>query len=143
MTGLATDYEIFEKSSAHNRRLLRQEQLILEVTEALSEVLANEGITKAELANRLNKTKGFVSQILAGGRNLTLRTIADVADALGCKIRVQAVKEAPMKEAAAKSLLAWSEYEDLAWPLGHEAEIARPVPAVHTRELVGYMWGAA
>ncbi len=143
MTHPLTDYEILERSSVQNKRFLRQEELILKMTVALCEAMDREGITKTELASRLGKTKGFVSQVLAGGRNLTLRTIADVADALGCKIHVQAVKEASMKEPATESLLAWSEYEDLAWPLGQEAEIARRVPAVRTQELVGYMRGAA
>jgi transcriptional regulator with XRE-family HTH domain len=93
MTRQVTTYESFRDASAQNRRLLRQEELILEVTEALSEALAREGVTKAELARRLGKTKGFVSQILAGGRNLTLRTVADVADVLGCRVRVEVLSQ--------------------------------------------------
>jgi transcriptional regulator with XRE-family HTH domain len=88
-----TDYEAFESSSAENRRLLRQEELILEVTEALASALSREDVTKAQLAERLGKSKAFVSQILAGGRNLTLRTVADVANALGYRIKVAACKE--------------------------------------------------
>lgn len=84
-----TDYQAFEQSSDANRRMLRQEELILEVTEALSKALQNAGISQSELAARLGKTKGFISQILAGGRNLTLRTIADFADALGQHVRVR------------------------------------------------------
>jgi transcriptional regulator with XRE-family HTH domain len=83
-----TDYEVFKTSSDEHMRLLRQEELILEVTEALAEALEREGITKVELAQRLHKSKGFVSQVFAGGRNLTLRTIADVADAFNCRVRV-------------------------------------------------------
>lgn len=83
-----TDYEIFEQSSPHNRRLLREEELIVEVAEALSKVMEEESMTKTELARRLGKTKGFISQLLGGGRNLTLRTIADVADTLGCHVQV-------------------------------------------------------
>src|SRR6266849_8448298 len=88
MTKARTDYEAFEQSSVANRRLLREEELILDVTEAVSEMLEEEGVTQTMLAQRLGKTKGFVSQILAGGRNLTLRTIADVADALGYRVRI-------------------------------------------------------
>jgi transcriptional regulator with XRE-family HTH domain len=88
---LRTDYELLESSSQENRRLLRQEELILNVTEALSEALLKEGITKTALAEKLGKSKGFVSQVLSGGRNLTLRTVADVADALDCRINVQVV----------------------------------------------------
>lgn len=80
----ATDYDRFKESSARSRRLLREEELILDVTEVLTECLHKRGITQTELATRLGKSKGFVSQVLAGGRNLTLRTVADIADALDC-----------------------------------------------------------
>lgn len=145
MTRLATDYEIFEKSSPQNRRMLRQERLIFEVTEALSEALAKEGITKAELAEKLNKTKGFVSQILAGGRNLTLRTIADFADALGCQIRIQLVKEARPKEMVSRPWVSTLGFEAVDWIFSHKAlEIrTRRIADVPTRELVGKMGGAA
>ena len=84
-----TEYEIFQQAAEPNRRLLCQEAFILEATEKLSEALEGEGITKAELANRLGTTKGFVSQVLAGGRNLTLRTIADFSTVLGCEPRIE------------------------------------------------------
>lgn len=70
------------KRDAAYERLLRQERLILDVTEALAGALDDSGVTRAELARRLGRTPGFVSQVLGGGRNLTLRTIADIAAAL-------------------------------------------------------------
>jgi plasmid maintenance system antidote protein VapI len=45
-------------------------------------------ITKVELARRLGRTKGFVTRIIAGKQNLTLRTIADVREALGHRVDV-------------------------------------------------------
>ena len=63
-------------------RLLCQERLILDVTELLAGALEDGGVTRAELARRLGRTPGFVSQLLGGRRNLTLRTIADIAAAL-------------------------------------------------------------
>ena len=67
-------------------RLMAQEELIMEVTESLCELLEKAGVSRQELAKRLGKSKGFVSQLLNGGRNLTLRTLADVVQALGYKI---------------------------------------------------------
>ena len=66
-------------------RLLRQEELILEVTETLTQALEAAGMTRAELARRLGRSPGFVSQVFGGGRNLTLRTIADIAAALSVR----------------------------------------------------------
>ena len=67
-------------------RLVAQGDLIMEVTETLCELLDKEGVSRKELADRLGKTKGFVSQLLNGGRNLTLRTVADILYVLGYKV---------------------------------------------------------
>jgi transcriptional regulator with XRE-family HTH domain len=83
-----SEYDSFEASSRENRRLQRQEKLIVEVTEAIAKVLNESNISQAELARRLGTTKGYVSQLLNGGRNLTLRTLADVSDALHCVVDV-------------------------------------------------------
>jgi transcriptional regulator with XRE-family HTH domain len=68
------------------RRLLAEEELILEVTEVLCGLLEQERISRKKLADLLGKTKGFVSQLLGGGRNLTLRTVADILHVLGYKV---------------------------------------------------------
>jgi len=75
------------------RRLLAQEELILEVTEVLCGLLEDEKVSRKELADRLGKTKGFVSQLLNGGRNLTLRTLADILHVLGYKVSLNPQKE--------------------------------------------------
>ena len=69
----------------HVERLTRQEELILDVTIGISEAMDDRGVTKAELARRLDRTPSFVSQLLAGSRNLTLRTISDVAAAISLR----------------------------------------------------------
>jgi transcriptional regulator with XRE-family HTH domain len=71
------------------RKLLAQEELILEVTETIRELLEKDEISRKELASRLGKSKGFVSQLLNGGRNLTLRTVADILHVLGYKVALQ------------------------------------------------------
>jgi len=67
-------------------RLVAQGELIMEVTETLCELLEKEKVSRKELADRLGKSKGFVSQLLNGGRNLTLRTVADILHVLGYKV---------------------------------------------------------
>lgn len=83
----------YEEMELEDARGLRQEELIIEVTEALARALRSSGLTQSELAVRLGKTKGFVSQIMSGGRNLTLRTLADVAGAIGCRVQMNLVSE--------------------------------------------------
>lgn len=64
-------------------RLLAQERLILDATEAIVGLLDEQCISRQELAARLGKSKGFVSQLLSGERNMTLRTLADLGHSLG------------------------------------------------------------
>jgi transcriptional regulator with XRE-family HTH domain len=88
-----TTFSINDMNDPEFRKLLAQEELILEVTETLCELLEKEKISRRELADRLGKTKGFVSQLLNGGRNLTLRTVADILHVLGYRVALKAYKE--------------------------------------------------
>lgn len=92
-----SDYSEFEASSVASRRLLRQEELILKATEVLSQQLELQRVSKVELARRLGKSKAFVTQVLSGGRNLTLRTLADFADALGCRAELSLCDDASQR----------------------------------------------
>jgi plasmid maintenance system antidote protein VapI len=74
-------------------KLMAQGDLIMEVTETLCELLDKEKISRKELAERLGKSKGFVSQLLNGGRNLTLRTVADILHVLGYKVALTPYRE--------------------------------------------------
>lgn len=68
------------------KKLVAQETLILEATEAICEVLEASGVTRKELGERLGCGKSHVTQLLSGERNLTLRTFADIAGALDRKV---------------------------------------------------------
>jgi transcriptional regulator with XRE-family HTH domain len=68
--------------SPENARLVAQERLITQVTEALWQEMEEPGVNKADLAARMGTTRGYISQILNGSRNMTLRTLADICFAL-------------------------------------------------------------
>jgi len=70
ITELAEDEE--------GRRLLEQERLILEVTESIANVMEERSISRTDLAKRLGKTPAFVTKLLRGDNNFTLRTLSDV-----------------------------------------------------------------
>ena len=74
-------------------RLMAQGDLIMEVTETLCKLLDKEQISRKELADRLGKSKGFVSQLLNGGRNLTLRTVGDILHVLGYRVPLHRIKK--------------------------------------------------
>jgi transcriptional regulator with XRE-family HTH domain len=66
-----------------NMRLFQQERAVYEATELIESVMEELGVTRAELARRLGKSKGWVTQLLDGEANKTIRTIADVLAVLG------------------------------------------------------------
>lgn len=85
--------------TAENRRLLEQELLVVEATELVCDLLEKNRISRAELARRIGKSKAFVSQILSGSRNMTLRTLADLAWALDARIQLRPARDLMEEEA--------------------------------------------
>ena len=90
----ASDAERYE-------RKLAQETLIFEATEEICRVMGPDQdsgeITRKQLAERLGKSKSHVTQLLSGERNLTLRTLADLAGALGHRavVRLEPIPAPP------------------------------------------------
>jgi transcriptional regulator with XRE-family HTH domain len=80
-------------------RIAAQERLILEATEAITALLLEQGLSRKDLAARLGRTKGFVSHLLSGERNMTLRTLSDLAFVLGRRFRLDADEPAVMGSA--------------------------------------------
>ena len=91
-------YEKFKKDP-DNLRLLKQEELILDITEYICEIMEKENVCRTELAKKMGKSKGFITQILNGGRNLTLRTLSDIMLALGYTIEIAPSKISEEKDA--------------------------------------------
>jgi transcriptional regulator with XRE-family HTH domain len=85
-------------------KLMSRGELIMEVTETLCGILEKEKVSRKELADRLGKSKGFVSQLLNGGRNLTLRTVADILYVLGYKVTLVPHKVEIQKETRVTSV---------------------------------------
>lgn len=72
--------------TARYRCLVEQEQGILEATELLCKVMESEGVSRAELARRMGKSRGFVTQVLSGKRNMTIRTLSHALYVLGHRV---------------------------------------------------------
>jgi len=78
------------KKDPDEMRFFQQEMFILEVTELICELMAQKNIKKSELAQRLGRTKGYITQLLDGRANMTLRTICDVFWAMDSTVNVSA-----------------------------------------------------
>jgi antitoxin component HigA of HigAB toxin-antitoxin module len=71
------------------RRSFEQELAVFNATELLSGVMEERGITKADLARMLGTSRANVTNMLSGRRNLTVRTLADVAAVLGVRVKFE------------------------------------------------------
>lgn len=65
-----------------NEKFFYQENFILEISELIQDELDSKNFTRKDLAEKLGRSKAYVSQILSGSRNLTLRTLSDICYAL-------------------------------------------------------------
>ncbi len=72
-------------------RLEKQEQLLFDATELVSRAMEQQGVSKSELARRIGKSKAYVTQVLGGKTNMTLRTLSDLAAAVGYDVELAAI----------------------------------------------------
>jgi transcriptional regulator with XRE-family HTH domain len=62
--------------------------LVTQLTNEINWCLRERGLTRADLAARMGVSPGRVSQILGGGENLTLRTLAALSTALDARFDI-------------------------------------------------------
>lgn len=72
-------------------RLFAQEGALLEASEEVWRVMNKQKVIKAELARRIGCSRAHVTEVLNGTRNMTLRTLSDLANALGYEVKIKLV----------------------------------------------------
>src|ERR1039457_6437770 len=72
------------------RTLLSVEALVAEASEGIARLMAEQNVSKADLARRLNKSRAWVTQLLSGKANMTGRTLAEVVYALDAEVKLHA-----------------------------------------------------
>jgi transcriptional regulator with XRE-family HTH domain len=77
------------EASADRDRNLAEERLIFGATELVCQALEDRGVNRKQLAERLGVSAGEITQRLNGNRNLTLRTVADMFDALAYDVQLK------------------------------------------------------
>lgn len=71
------------------RKMYAVEGLLGDAAQLVADLLEHKKMKKADLARLLNKTPAFVSQLLNGRANMTVRTLAEVIYALGATVKLQ------------------------------------------------------
>jgi transcriptional regulator with XRE-family HTH domain len=78
-------------------------RLELEVTELLCELMAKDNVSRAELARRVGVKPPYITKVLRGQTNLTLKTISDFFFALR---RSVGVVDRPLNESTSSRVVA-------------------------------------
>jgi transcriptional regulator with XRE-family HTH domain len=69
------------------------EGFIGDTAELIWRMLVRRNMKQADLARKLNKSPAFVSQLLNGKANMTIRTLGEVMYALGATVKIDAQDE--------------------------------------------------
>jgi len=72
------------------RRLLSVEALVAEASELIARLMTEQNVSKADLARRLKKSRAWVTQLLSGKANMTVRTLAEVVYTLDAEVKLHA-----------------------------------------------------
>ena len=80
MTGFA------KREKGNRARDLARGSYLFRVTEDILVAMEDLGVTKAELAKRLGKSKPRITQLLSGSSNMTIGTLSDIAVELGLNL---------------------------------------------------------
>lgn len=77
----------FQKELEESKKHLAyyEEGLLVDVAARVVDAMENSGVTRSELARRLNVSPAYVTKILRGHANLSLESLAKVAFALDLK----------------------------------------------------------
>jgi transcriptional regulator with XRE-family HTH domain len=75
--------KVGKSAQTDRERDLARGAYLFRVTEDIQVAMEDKGVSKAELAQRLGKSKARISQLLGGSSNMTIGTLADIAFALG------------------------------------------------------------
>jgi transcriptional regulator with XRE-family HTH domain len=91
---MKTQYDAL-MSDPEFRKLYAVEGLVTDASEMISRLMTEQEMSKADLARKLGKSRAWVTQLLSGKANVTVRTLAEVAFALGGRVKLSAEPEKP------------------------------------------------
>ena len=75
----------------------RLEKILIQLGEDICRLMRDQQISRAEVAERLGVSRAYVTKVLNGNPNLTIKTLLKLSDALG---RELAIRFAPKPDAS-------------------------------------------
>jgi len=86
---MKTQHDVLMENPEY-RRLYAIEGLVTDTADLVAGLMEQQGVTKAELSRKLGKSRAWVTQLLSGKANMTIRTFAEVTHVLGARVRLAA-----------------------------------------------------
>ncbi len=95
------DLTVAERFAAMTERLkadgsFQIEEAKVEIAEQIYILMEDKGITEAELARRLGKSRAYVNKVLQGTTNFTIKSLVKIGLALESEVKLEFVQ--PKKE---------------------------------------------
>ncbi|MCC6483815.1 MAG: helix-turn-helix transcriptional regulator [Armatimonadetes bacterium] len=88
---MAVDDLLKKMAGGAESPVYQTEKVILDFTERICEIMEDSGTSRAELAERLGRSRPWVTKLLRGDQNMTIATMVGVMLALGYELRLEAL----------------------------------------------------
>jgi transcriptional regulator with XRE-family HTH domain len=79
------------------------DRLKIEISEQIYNAMNQQGVSNAELARRLGKSRAYVTKLLRGTTNFTLESLVRIGRALSCEVEVDLLPKPAQTKASAAS----------------------------------------
>lgn len=89
---MTNELDDFFDSLRIDPKVMQQSQSIIDATEEVCRILHASGMTRAEFAKKIGKSKSHLTQLLDGTKNITLRTLSDLFYGLGYTYRLNPIR---------------------------------------------------
>ena len=88
---MSTNHEWIDRQekTAESRREYEYERLCVVALNEIYQAMELKHLTKADLARKLGTSRAHITQAFSGSRNVTLRTLSDLAWASGVRVCVK------------------------------------------------------
>lgn len=70
------------------------DRLKVEISERIYQAMNHQGVSNAELARRLGKSRAYVTKLLRGTTNFTLESLVRIGRALSCEVELELLPRA-------------------------------------------------
>lgn len=109
---------LFPTHDPHHQAIYAEEAAMVDASELIAHALEASGLSRADLARKLNVTRSEVTERLRGDRNITVRNLAATLHALGSRLDLRG--DIPVSKGSSHSAES-DTYRRWANPAAHQA----------------------